>query len=121
VLAGRRRYRRFMATGLRITPQVIAVFRLMLADPATSRYGRDIAKETGLQTGTLHPILARLEAIGWVVSYWENPAEHEGQGRPRRRYYRLTGEGISAARAAVAKVPKTNGIRPAQLRPRPGY
>ncbi|MBY8875047.1 PadR family transcriptional regulator [Micromonospora sp. PLK6-60] len=112
-----------MAPGApRLTPQTVQVLRLLLADPAVPRYGRDIARETGLKTGTLHPILARLEAAGWVHSFWEDPAEHEDQGRPRRRYYRLTGDGVRAARSCLADADaRNNPTSSAYLLPRPGY
>ncbi|MGB2571255.1 PadR family transcriptional regulator [Micromonospora citrea] len=114
-----------MATGRpRLTAQTVEVLRLLLTDPAVPRYGRDIARETGLKTGTLHPILARLELAGWVESFWEDPAEHEDQGRPRRRYYRLTGDGLKAAQGAVVDVVEARHASPAQpvpLRPQPGY
>ncbi|WDZ85492.1 PadR family transcriptional regulator [Micromonospora cathayae] len=109
-------------TGPRLTPQTVEVLRLLLAAPPVPRYGRDIARETNLKTGTLHPILARLELAGWLESFWEDPAEHEDQGRPRRRYYRLTGDGVRVARSAVAA---RTGDAPATarsaLRPRPGF
>ncbi|MEU8210062.1 helix-turn-helix transcriptional regulator [Micromonospora sp. NPDC049044] len=112
-----------MATGTpRMTPQTLKVLRLLLATPTAPRYGRDVARETGLKTGTLHPILARLEAVGWVESFWEDPAEHEDQGRPRRRYYRLTSDGATVARSAVARQGESQrGTPPAYLHPRPGY
>lgn len=55
-------------------------------------YGLEIAKAAKLPTGTIYPILARLEEAGCLVSEWEqvDPAE---EGRPRRRYYRLTAPG----------------------------
>lgn len=78
------------------------VLELLLADPDRELYGFEIGQDAGLPSGTVHPILARLEALGWVSSRWEdvNPAE---AGRPARRYYRVTGEGASAARAALAR------------------
>jgi len=39
-----------------------------------------------------------------VESSWEDPARHVAEGRPRRRYYRLTGEGAPQARDALARV-----------------
>lgn len=77
-----------------------AVLRVMLDDPGASRYGFDIAHEAGLATGSLYPILARLEQVGWLTSYWEDQS-HETVGRPRRRYYQLTDEGAVAARAEL--------------------
>lgn len=86
----------------RLTPQTVAVLRALLATtPGRGRYGRDIAAVAGLQSGTLHPILARLQRCGVVESRWEDPAAVEA-GRPRRRYYWLTGGGADAARAALA-------------------
>ena len=78
------------------------VLQLLLADPERDRYGFEIGQEAGLPSGTVHPILARLEAMRWVSSRWEDvdPAE---AGRPARRYYRVTAEGESAARAALAR------------------
>ena len=52
------------SSGPRLTPQTVEVLRLLLTAPAVPRYGRDIARETKLKTGTLHPILARLELAG---------------------------------------------------------
>ncbi|GLY23569.1 helix-turn-helix transcriptional regulator [Micromonospora sp. NBRC 101691] len=106
-------------TGPRLTPQTVEVLRLLLAAPDCPRYGRDIARQTKLKTGTLHPILARLELAGWVESFWEDPAAHEAQGRPRRRYYRLTTDGARVAGAAVAD-PRA-GAAPPALRPNPGF
>jgi PadR family transcriptional regulator, regulatory protein PadR len=84
----------------RVTFQTALVLRALLTDPTKARYGLDVANSTGLPTGTIYPILARLEAAGWVSSGWEaiDPAE---EGRPRRRLYYLTGEGAFSARAAL--------------------
>lgn len=83
-----------------ITTQL--VLQLLLADPERELYGFEIGQEAGLPSGTVHPILARLEALGWVSSRWEDVDPSEA-GRPARRYYRLTGDGVSAARAALAR------------------
>ncbi|MEU5549028.1 MarR family transcriptional regulator [Micromonospora sp. NPDC047793] len=107
----------------RLTPQTVAVVRALLADPTKPRWGRDIAAETGLKSGSLHPILARLEQAGWVESYWEDPAAHEDAGRPRRRYYRFTTSGAQAARFALAELPQASSRTSAsgRLHPQPGY
>jgi PadR family transcriptional regulator len=52
-------------------------------------------------SGTVHPILGRLDGLGCLLSRWEDHDPHE-QGRPRRRYYRLTTDGAEQARAAMA-------------------
>ncbi|MGW1965412.1 PadR family transcriptional regulator [Streptomyces sp. NPDC001935] len=50
-----------------------------------------------------HPILARLEQVGWVDSIWEDPTVHEEAGRPRRRFYRIAKDGAEQARLALAR------------------
>jgi DNA-binding PadR family transcriptional regulator len=76
------------------------VLRAFLDDPTARRYGYDLMKAAMLQSGTLYPLLARLEQHGLVASAWETP-QHEGQ-RPRK-YYWLTGEGIRVARLELAR------------------
>jgi PadR family transcriptional regulator, regulatory protein PadR len=102
--------------GPRMTLQTLAVLKAMLNDPTAPRYGLEIAGAVGLPTGTIYPILARLEQACWVSSAWENadPAE---EGRPRRRLYLLTGEGATNARSEVRK---TLGFLLPQATPTPG-
>lgn len=88
----------------RMTLQTQLVLRALLAEPVAERYGLQICQETGLPSGTIYPIVARLEQAGWVESRWEDPGEHVAAGRPRRRYYRLTGDGAEHARSALARV-----------------
>ncbi|MBO0802260.1 MAG: helix-turn-helix transcriptional regulator [Nocardiopsaceae bacterium] len=84
-----------------MTLATMAVLRALLDDPTAHRYGFDLAKEAGIATGSLYPILARLEQAGWVDSYWEEQQSGR-EGRPRRRYYVLTESGAVAARQALA-------------------
>src|SRR5262245_5244298 len=88
----------------RMTLQVQLVLAEMLSEPAEPRYGLDISAVTGLPSGTIYPILARLEAIKWVESDWEDPDAHIAEGRPRRRYYRLTREGAECADEALRAI-----------------
>lgn len=93
----------------RMTIPTQLVLETMLADPTTPRYGLEIGRTAGLPSGTVHPILARLEAVGWLESSWED-VDPRAEGRPARRYYRLTGTGALAAREALARA-----YRPARL------
>jgi PadR family transcriptional regulator, regulatory protein PadR len=90
------------AAGPRMTPQTQAVLRALLADPAAEVYGLQLCSLAELPSGTIHPILARLEAAGWLDSRWEEVDPSE-QGRPRRRYYRLNPDGAALARTALAQ------------------
>jgi len=85
----------------RMTLHTLAVLQAMLEDPTSAHYGLEIANAVNFPTGTVYPIMARLEAAGWVSSTWENVTPSE-EGRPRRRLYTLTGSGARAARQALA-------------------
>jgi PadR family transcriptional regulator, regulatory protein PadR len=75
---------------------------------ADELYGADIGREAGLPSGTVHPILARLEGLDWATSRWED-VDPRAEGRPPRRYYRLTTEGRDQALTALAKVRRPAG------------
>jgi PadR family transcriptional regulator PadR len=85
-----------------ITRQTERVLAALLRQPAEQRYGLELSKEAGLASGTIYPILARLERAGWVSSEWEH-IDTSAEGRRARRYYRLTGEGVRVAQAAVSE------------------
>lgn len=85
---------------MKLTEPLERVLRALLEDPAAPRYGYDLMKVAKLPSGTLYPMLSRLQEEGVVISEWETPSE-EGQ-RPRR-YYKLTGEGVSIARLELAQ------------------
>jgi PadR family transcriptional regulator PadR len=89
--------------GVRMTVQTQAVLLALLHDLDTPLYGLEIADRTGLLPGTTYPILVRLERAGWVTSYWEEIDPREEQ-RPRRKYYKLTGQGIPPARVAAEQL-----------------
>jgi DNA-binding PadR family transcriptional regulator len=82
---------------------MLLVVRAMLAEPTREMYGLEICKAAELPSGTLHPILARLERCGWLESRWEDIDPTE-EGRPRRRYYRLSPFGAERARTALDRV-----------------
>ena len=87
-----------------MTGPVQQVLQAMLEDPAVQRYGLEISKQAGLETGTLYPVMARLEGVGWVESSWEDPDLGISDGRPRRRYYQLTKDGAEQAHLALAEI-----------------
>ncbi|MEU4678635.1 PadR family transcriptional regulator [Micromonospora sp. NPDC023737] len=88
---------------MRLTLPVVKVLSALLAEPDTERYGLDLMKLTNLPSGTLYPVLHRLQEAGWLEADWEtiDPAV---EGRPARRYYRLTADGATAARQALAEL-----------------
>jgi PadR family transcriptional regulator, regulatory protein PadR len=81
----------------RVTRQMLQVLAAMLERPSEEFYGMELIGKTGLKSGTLYPVLARLERTNWLTSNWET-TDPKAAGRPRRRFYRLTAEGEPAAR-----------------------
>ena len=82
--------------------QTLSVLAALAARPSDWRHGYDLARETGLKSGTLYPILVRLADRELVEACWE---EGEPAGRPRRHLYRLTSNELPAATAALAATP----------------
>jgi PadR family transcriptional regulator PadR len=68
-------------------------------------YGFDIMDATGLPSGTVYPILRRLDGEALVQSRWEKPADAQKEVRPPRRYYALTAAGQKMLTAAIERHP----------------
>ena len=66
------------------------------------QYGFDVIDQTGLPSGTVYPALTRLERDGLLRSAWENEQHARNEGRPARRYYKLTAPGVKALAAATS-------------------
>jgi PadR family transcriptional regulator PadR len=103
-----------MGIRLRISPQTLAVLGSLLEHPAQWRHGYSLSQQTELPSGTLYPILMRLEKLGWLETRWEEPGN---LGRPPRHLYRLTGQGrawateeLNAARAKKIWKPVYSGV-----------
>ncbi len=88
---------------------------VLLALSRGLRHGFEIATATELESGTVYPILRRLEAAGLVKSRWEAVQLARDEGRPPRRYYEMTGAGADALAEALERHP---GLR-AALAPAP--
>jgi PadR family transcriptional regulator, regulatory protein PadR len=68
-------------------------------------HGFDVMDATGLASGTVYPILRRLEAEGFVRSTWEDATRAQREQRPPRRYYELSASGDALVGEAVARFP----------------
>jgi DNA-binding PadR family transcriptional regulator len=89
---------------------------VLLALSRGLRHGFDILDATGLESGTVYPILRRLDDAGCVRSRWEPVRAARDEGRPPRRYYELTGAGAEALREALRRHPDAAAV----FRPRAG-
>ncbi len=83
-------------------PQTLAVLRLLAEEPTNWHYGYDIARRTGLRSGTLYPLLVRLSERGHLEAEWEDSPP---PGRPRRHLYRITASGAELVAAEAAPRP----------------
>jgi PadR family transcriptional regulator PadR len=95
--------------------QTLAVLAVLAAQPSDWQHGYAIARDTGLKSGTLYPILIRLADRGLMEARWE---DEQPAGRPRRHLYRLTPEGLTRAGAALRAVPAARAA-PSRVRPAP--
>src|SRR6476661_896485 len=104
--------------GLRMTVGVLAVLGALLDRPDDELYGLEIVRASGLEPGTIYPILQRLRGAGWVSDRWEDPEPGRIEGRPPRRYYRLTMEGRARAVHALQHGRDRSGLSRLLARPR---
>ena len=85
---------------MRLTYPTTLVFQALLNG---HHHGFDIMDATGLPSGTVYPILRRMDSEGLVRSHWEKDGEARKEQRPPRRYYELTPSGRSVASDAVSR------------------
>ena len=107
-----------MAPRSGFSAQTLSVLAVLCSQPSKWQHGYALAKQTGLKSGTLYPILIRLADRGLVEACWQDEPQ---PGRPRRHLYRLTADGLTTAAAAVASAPaeQRQGPRP-RARTAPG-
>ena len=87
------------AAPFRISTQTKRVLEALLHAPHEWHYGYPLSLATGLKSGTLYPILQRLEQHNWLETRWEQSAE----GRPPRHMYRLTQAGWHGVREVLGE------------------
>jgi PadR family transcriptional regulator len=91
---------RGMRSQTEFSPQTLSVLAALCEEPSAWRHGYALARQTGLKSGTLYPILIRLADRGLVEACWQ---QEPAPGRPRRHLYRLTAGGLASATAATAE------------------
>ena len=93
--------------------QTLSVLAALCAEPSQWQHGYALAKQTGLKSGTLYPILIRLADRGLVEACWQDEPQ---PGRPRRHLYRLTAAGLASATAALADAARPKATKAARTR-----
>ena len=103
--------------------QTLSVLAALCDQPSQWQHGYALARQTGLKSGTLYPILIRLADRGLVEACWQDEPQ---PGRPRRHLYRLTAAGLASATGALASAAELAAARAgtpkvrAGTRPLPG-
>jgi DNA-binding PadR family transcriptional regulator len=92
----------------RLTEPTLRVLEAILSSGLEEISGTEISNTTKLASGTLYPILLRLEQAKWLESRWENGLPQELR-RPRRRLYSVTALGAHCAKQALEKVASAFG------------
>lgn len=84
----------------------------LLERPRIWRHGYELAKQTGLKSGTLYPLLMRLSEQGLLAARW---TESDQPGKPPRHLYRPTAAGLALARDQRARL-DPDGLSPQPLK-----
>lgn len=79
-----------------LSPHARTVLAVLLNAGGQWSHGYELVRLAGVKSGTLYPLLIRLEAQGYLDAEWQQPTEG---GRPPRHAYRLTASGAQLARA----------------------
>ena len=95
----------------RLSTETRLVLERFLERPTDWRYGYELSRATGLKSGTLYPILMRLEKYALLEAQWVTTKA----GTPPRHTYRLTPNGLELARTLLAEA------RPRKLVQEPSF
>jgi DNA-binding PadR family transcriptional regulator len=90
-----------------LSPHARALLAALLDASGRWSHGYDLSSRTGVKSGTLYPLLIRLEAQGYLEAEWQHPV---ASGRPARHAYRLTTAGEALARAEATAVGRRNAM-----------
>jgi PadR family transcriptional regulator PadR len=110
-----------MSRDQRITEQSERIVTLFASVPNIELAGAEIERATKIAKGTIYPALARMQKRGWLSWRWEE-IDPRVEGRPRKRLYKITGQGEAAAdqiasEAAARKHQRE--LKRARLKPAP--
>ena len=96
-----------MSTPRLSKPTTITMTQFLRSDRPLCGY--DIIKSTRLASGTLYPLLKRLENAGWLTSKPEN-IDPVVEGRPARTLYSVTKLGKAEATKMLLRSTKNSSM-----------
>jgi DNA-binding PadR family transcriptional regulator len=91
-----------MGTKRRITSQTEDILAMFMSDPEAELSAAEIEIATKIKKGTVYPAMTRMTRFKWVEWRWEE-IDPKVAGRPRKRFYKLTGQGERAAREIASE------------------
>ncbi|WP_327345966.1 PadR family transcriptional regulator [Streptomyces europaeiscabiei] len=97
-----------------LTPAMVRILQTFLVAPERVFYATELMEAARVGSGSLYPALARMERDKWVESEDEGIDPRE-EGRPARRYYRMTKTGALAAHVALVEL--SESVRPPATSP----
>jgi PadR family transcriptional regulator, regulatory protein PadR len=77
-----------------LSPQARHILAALHDARETWSHGYELARIANVKSGTLYPLLIRLEEQGYLKAEWQQP---QASGRPPRHAYRLTPTGVTLA------------------------
>jgi PadR family transcriptional regulator PadR len=90
------------------SPETRVLLAALILQPRSWHYGYELSKRTGLKSGTLYPLLIRLNDQGLLESKWMDP---ETPGKPPRHAYKLSPSGLAFAREITQPLSAAVGPR----------
>jgi PadR family transcriptional regulator PadR len=66
---------------------------IFVNNPSEQFSGIDICQKTGMKSGTVYPLLIKMEENGWLESEWKD-IDPRQEGRPKRHFYKITRGGF---------------------------
>ncbi|MDQ3125817.1 MAG: PadR family transcriptional regulator [Pseudomonadota bacterium] len=85
-----------------LSPAARRVLAALARAGSAGRHGYDLCVDAEIKSGTLYPLLIRLETQGYLAAEWRAP---ETPGTPPRHVYQLTAQG----RRLAAENPVASG------------
>lgn len=94
-----------------LSPHARALLAVLLEANGGWSHGYELARLADVKSGTLYPLLIRLEAGGFLEAEWQHATD---RGGPPRHAYRLTASGIALAHANPPAPAAVSASRPRQ-------
>ena len=88
----------------RVRKEFLVVLDIYVSNPFKKITGYEIMITTGLKSGTVYPMLLRMEKAGWLCSEREEiDYSRPHRNRPPRKFFRITNRGLKAGRKLLAE------------------